>query len=115
MERYNVILSIEARADIREIVRYIAKELQEPSTAERMLDRIEETIGSLESMPEKYAVVSDEYLASCGIRMAAVKKHLIFYTINHSENEVNIVRVLYGKRNWIDLLTEKRKAGFKEL
>lgn len=115
MERYNVILSLEARADVREIVRYIAKELREPSTAEHMLGCIEETIGSLESMPEKYALVSDEYLAACGIRMVAVKKYLIFYTVDHSKNEVNISRVLYGKRNWIDLLTVKRKPGSKRI
>ncbi len=108
MERYNVILSLKAKADIREIVRYIAKELREPATAEHVLDRIEDVIASLESMPEKYALVSDEYLASCGIRMVAVRKYLIFYTVDHSKNEVNISRVLYGKRNWIDLLTMEK-------
>ena len=98
MERYNVILSLEAREDIREIVRYIAKELRELSTAEQMLDRIDETVASLETMPEKYALVTDEYLASCGIRMVVVKKYLIFYTVDYSKSEVNISRVLYGKR-----------------
>ena len=115
MERYNVILSLEAKADIREIVRYIAKELREPSTAEHILDRIEEAIASLESMPEKYALVSDEYLASFGIRVVAVKKYFIFYTVKHSKNEVNISRVLYGKRHWIDLLTARRESGSKRI
>ena len=115
MERYNVILSLEARADIREIVRYIAKELREPSTAEQMLDRIDEAVASLEIMPEKYALVADEYLASCGIRMVVVKKYLIFYTVEHSKSEVNISRVLYGKRNWIELLTAKRNAASKRI
>lgn len=115
MEHYNVIVSLEAGADIREIVRYIAKELREPSTAEQMLDRIDEAVASLETMPEKYALVTDEYLASCGIRMVAVKKYLIFYTVDHSKNEVNISRALYGKRNWIELLTEKRNAASKKI
>ncbi len=105
MEHYSVILSLKATADIREIVRYRATELREPATAEHMLDRIEDVIASLESMPEKYALVSDEYLASCVIRMAAVRKYLVFYTVDHRKSEVNISRVLYGKRNWIDLLT----------
>ena len=115
MERYNVILSLEAREDIREIVRYIAKELRELSTAEQMLDRIDETVASLETMPEKYALVTDEYLASCGIRMVVVKKYLIFYAVDYSKSEVNISRVLYGKRNWIDLLTVKRKPGSQRI
>lgn len=115
MERYNVILSLEAKADIHEIVRYIAKELREPSTAEQMLDRIEEAIASLESMPEKYALVSDEYLASCGIRMIAVKKYLIFYTVERSKKEVNISRVLYGKRNWIDLMAAVKKPDSQRI
>lgn len=115
MERYNVILSLEAREDIREIVRYIAKELREPSTAEQMLDRIDETVASLEARPEKYALVTDEYLALCGIRMVVVKKHLFFYTVDHSKSEVNISRVLYGKRNWIALLTAKGSSASKRI
>lgn len=115
MERYNVILSLEAKADIREIVRYIAKELREPSTAEQMLDRIDEAVASLETMPEKYALVTDEYLASCGIRMIVVKKYLIFYTVEHSKKEVNISRMLYGKRNWIDLMMTGKKPGSQRI
>lgn len=111
MKHYKVILSLEAKADIREIVRYIAKELCEPVTAEHMLDRIDKAITSLETMPEKYALVFDEYLASRGIRMLTVQKYLIFYTVDRSKNEVYISRVLYGKRNWITLLTGEIGGG----
>lgn len=105
MERYKVLLAREADADIRNILRYISVNLKERSTAETMLNRFRETILSLETMPERFALVSNGYLASMGVRMAFAGNYLFFYTVNTDEARVNILRVLYGRQNWIDILT----------
>ena len=107
MEHYETILSQEANADIRSIIRYIAVNLREPTTAESLLHRFEETFLSLETMPERFLLVSDAYLASAGIRTVSVGNYLLFYTVNRNTKIVYILRVLYGKRNWIAILTEK--------
>ncbi len=104
MERYKVILSREAYADLRGVVRYLAVNLREPSTAESMLDRLEKAAFSLETMPERFALVSDSYLASWGIRMTSVGNYLLFYVADRGANEVNVLRILYGKRNWMEIL-----------
>ncbi len=105
MERYKVVLSRRAEADIRAIVKYIAVTLREPAAAKRMQGRFKEMAASLKSMPKRFALVSDRYLASVGFRMTSVGNYLVFYTLDEEKNVVNISRVLYGRQNWMDLLT----------
>lgn len=106
MERYKVKFTEKANADIRAAVRYIAVDLREPDTAERMAARMKEEAASLKNMPERFPLVADRYLASFGFRMTSVGNYLIFYIVNQKERRVEISRVLYGKRDWINILTE---------
>ena len=46
------------------------------------------------------------YLSTLGIRVTSVGNYLIFYVVNHEDRRVDIARVLYGKRDWIRILTE---------
>lgn len=106
MEHYKVKFTEKTNADIRAAVRYVAIDLREPDTAERMAIRIKEEAASLKNMPERFPLVPDRYLASLGFRMTSVGNYLIFYIVNHDKRQVEISRVLYGKRNWIKILTE---------
>lgn len=106
MERYSVEISRRAQADIRDILRYIARRLREPATAERMLSRFEAAAASLEAMPHRFALVPDSYLASAGVRAASVDSYLIFYIVDQDAKTVSVSRVLYGRRNWAELLTQ---------
>lgn len=106
MEHYEVFVHETAKADIRDAVGYIAKNLREPNTARAMSERLRDAILSLSSMPERFPLVRDNYLASMGIRATSVGNYLIFYVVNHEKRRVDIARVLYGKRDWIRILTE---------
>lgn len=105
MEHYNVNFSKQARADMRGILSYIAGHLREPSTADRMLNRLEEAAVSLETMPLRFSLVPDSYLASVGFRMTSAGNYLIFYVVDQEAKTVNISRVLNGRQNWIELLS----------
>lgn len=105
MERYRVVLSQKGKAEIRAIVQYIAVNLHEPDAARRTQRRFKELVASLKSMPNRYALVPDGYLASVGFRMTSVGNYLVFYMVDQEAKVVNISRVLYGRQNWIDLLT----------
>lgn len=109
MEHYNVKFTEHARSDIRASVHYIAVDLREPDTAKRMAVRFKEEIASLKNMPDRFPLVSDQYLASLGLRMTSVGSYLIFYLVNHEKGQVEIFRVLYGKRNWIGILTAQNE------
>lgn len=103
MAEYEVSISKAAGMDVEKIAEYYAFSLQNPEEALKLIGSIKKAVMSLE-MPERHQVVADGYLAAKGIRMFPIQKYLIFYTVNKTECTVNIVRVLYEKREWEFLL-----------
>ncbi len=104
MKIYTVVISEIAETDLREIVQYIAFERLEPFNASQLLSRIQEAILELEKMPYRFALVRDERLAFRGIRMLSVDNHIVFYIVSEMNDSVTIVRILYGRREWRQLL-----------
>ena len=118
---YQVKIVKPAQNDIREIYRYIANDLQNPTAAERRISLIDVKILELETMPTRYPLVPDAYLASKGFRMVAAKTHLIFFVIRkdlHDEpKRVLVMRVLYCRRDWAQILRHdtQQEEGFVSL
>ena len=104
MKRYRVHVTQKAIDEMTEIGRYISEELLEPNLAVKLLDKLEKAIYGLESMPLKYPLVYDKYLSDQGIRKLPVENYIIFFTVSDENSKVNIVRVLYQKINWMNLL-----------
>lgn len=107
MERYDVSLAEQAAADIRDIARYVAVDLREPGTAEKLLDRFDEALRSLETMPERNPPARDTDLAAMGLRIQRVGNYLMFYVVDWGARRVNVIRVQYGRRDWVKLLWEE--------
>lgn len=104
MIKYNLVIAEAAEADLYEIADYISYELKEPDTALKQLVKIQEAMATLEELPERHSLVKDKYLAAKGIRKLPIDNYLIFYTVNKSTNAVNIIRVLYSRRDWESIL-----------
>ena len=104
MVRYDIRLAEPAEEDLIDILRYIAVELKEPSTALRMLETIDKAIDSLAAMPYRCPLVDDEYLAEMGYRKLHIKNYLAFFTIDEKANIVNVERILYALRDWLHIL-----------
>ena len=111
MKRCKVVVTDAAKADIRAAARYIAVELRQPETAEKALDRFDEEIAALETMPQSHGLVQDEYLAERGIRMTMAGNYMLFFLADRSASTVTILRVLHGRRDWIGILTEQLAGG----
>jgi len=112
MDEYKVYLSEPAEQDIDEISRYISTQLLVPETAENMLDAFYEAMSSLSSMPKRYPIVEDAFLANLGYRIMPVKNYLVFYSVHDSSSgvkEVNIERILYARRNWQYILNPSQR------
>jgi len=101
---YKIRIMDAAKAEMREIYRYIAEELHNPAAAERRITQIESAIRSLRENPACYPLVRDEYLASKGYRLVVVKNHIVFYIVREKQRVVSIMRVMYGRRDWMRLL-----------
>jgi plasmid stabilization system protein ParE len=103
---YSINITDLAEEDILSTVRYIDNALKNPVAANNLLDEIERHEKILEDTPYIYPYVQDEYLSGKGIKYVIVKKYLIFYTIDEDSKTVNVIRFLYGSRDWINILKE---------
>ena len=104
MKEYTVFISKPAEQDIANAVDYIDGVLHNPGAADALLNAIEESFSSLTFFPEKFPIVRDKVLASRGIRMLIIKNYLALYIIDEPRGRIQIVRFLYGKRNWQEIL-----------
>ena len=101
---FSVIISEDAEADIIRIADYISNELYSLQAAYDLMYEVRKQILALSHMPKRFALVDDERLASKGVRLIPVKNFLIFYVVDEEAKTVNIVGVMYGKRDWMNLL-----------
>ena len=100
MTKYEVLVSEQAQRDLKEIVNYLSSNLLEPNVAKNILSEIDKSILSLEEMPCRYCLVSDNLLKKVGIRKLIVKNYIVFFKVYETKKTVGIVRIMYGRRNW---------------
>lgn len=103
---FTVNYSTPAETDLVSILEYISDVLKSPVAAETLLNQIEEHTKILEENPFIFPLVKDQYLNKLGIRHIAVKNYFLFYTIEEDEEIVSIIRIMYARRDWINLLRE---------
>lgn len=104
MTIYRIDLSEPAEKDMRNIIRYISFQLDAPQTAHKMMSILTAAINRLAEMPQKYPLVDDKRLSSMGYRKLIVKNYIIFFIIDENLKVVNLVRILYGRRDWLHIL-----------
>ena len=103
---YKIKITKPASKDIRLIVEYLKNTLQNPSAAENLINEIEKGILALKDMSSKYTGVGDAYLSKNGVRCFSVKEYLVFYKIYENDKTVMIIRILFARRDWENLLKE---------
>jgi toxin ParE1/3/4 len=81
-----------AEADLLDIWGYIAQD--SPANADRMLDRLGETMNRLAAMP---LMGQARFDLAPGLRMFPVGNYLIFF--RPIQDGIEVIRVLHGKRD----------------
>ncbi|MHB8126085.1 MAG: type II toxin-antitoxin system RelE/ParE family toxin [Desulfitobacteriaceae bacterium] len=104
MKKYSVLMTQTATEDLNSIALYITDELRETFIAKKLVGNIKEVVMSLEQMPTRHSLLTDENLAVQGIRKITVDNYIVFYIVSEKDNIVTIVRILYGRRDWVNLL-----------
>ncbi len=102
MEKYNIEYSKESKEDLVGIKQYIKYNLQEPEIAQKLISKIRNEINNLKHNPKIYSIIDDDIIKKLEIRKLIVDNYIIFYRIKN--DNIQIVRVMYGRRNWINLL-----------
>ena len=101
---YNIKITAPAKKDIKSAISYIANDLHNPQAAENTLNLFEKEINTLSELPMRQPLVKDEFLAQNGFRIIQVNNYLVFYTVREEEKQVTVQRVLYNRRDWMNLL-----------
>ena len=104
MEIYEVNITEPAENDLRDIAKYISSQFSAPTTALNMIQAIKAAIAKLETLAFAYPLVRDDRLAALGYRLLSVKNYIVFYIVHEKERAVDVDRILYGRRDWRNLL-----------
>lgn len=102
MDKYNIVYSKESKEDLIEIKQYIKYNLQEAETAQKLISKIRNEINKLKHNPKIYSIIDDDMIKQLEIRKLIVDNYIVFYRIK--SYNIEIVRVMHGRRNWINLL-----------
>jgi len=70
-----------------------------PQIAERLFREIRRKLDLLREHPQMFPLYHDDRLRIQGYRLVVIGSYLLFYLIDDKSLTVDIVRILYGKRD----------------
>lgn len=99
-KKYHVTIYPTAETDLLEIKDYFENKLK--ITPNNLFQKFYDSLDLLETNPLIHPLLKDKYLHQLGYRMFPIDNFLVFYVIEN--NEVQIHRFLYGKRDYLLIL-----------
>jgi toxin ParE1/3/4 len=103
---YRVEVSGNAKAAIREYVRFIAVERKAPISAERWLAKVWDAIDSLEYFPHRCQFAPENELQTYKVRMRRVGNYLLLFTIDEATKTVHVIGFRHGHKSPLTDLPE---------
>lgn len=98
-EKYAVKITTQAQEQLREMISYINYTLQAPGTAMKMLDVLEKEIASLAQFPNRVPLIEEEPWHGQGIHKLPVKNYLIYFWVDEEAKKVQVIGIIYGRRD----------------
>ncbi len=89
--------------EMTEIYEYISNDLKEDNVAKRLMTEISDRVLDLANAPELYMKIGKVDRLKREYHRMVVKNYVILYTIDFEKRKVYISRMLYGKRNYLNL------------
>ena len=99
-----IVFSEPAEYDLLGIEYYIYKNLCNPQASRRITDGILKTIEKVAENPEIHPLVRDELLSRMKLRLTYFDNYNIFYYYDINVDAIYIIRILYNKMDWNNLL-----------
>ena len=96
---YTIRITRQAADHLREIRRYIEKELLAPQAARNTIAAIKTEILSLREMPSRIHLTPEEPWHSFGVRRVRAKNFYIYFWIDEENRKVQIIGVIYIRRD----------------
>ena len=96
---YKIRIPIKVHEQTMGIATYISEKLKSPQAAQNVLNDLYDAYSSLEEFPERIPFSRIKELRARGVRCMVVRKYLIYFQIDEPAKQVNVLAVLYGKRD----------------
>lgn len=106
MDEYKIKVTRQAKEHLALIREYIATELQAPIVAKRMLELLKSEMMSLQTMPYRVKLISEQPWCEIGFRRIRVKNYYVYFCVDDSRKEVQILAVIYVRRDQARQLEE---------
>lgn len=103
---YEVRITLQAQAHLREIRDYIAQKLLAPEAAKNTVQRLGTVMASLSQMSNRVPLIEEEPWRSESVRVRAVRNFLIYFWVNEAEKTVQIIAVIYARRDQTSVLSQ---------
>lgn len=100
LDKYRVEILNRAYKNIDDIYEYIANELLAPDAAMHLVEKFEDALLSLETMPSRFPTRKTGSYANKGYRQIFVENFTIVFRINEVKKLVTVVKVKYTKSNF---------------
>jgi toxin ParE1/3/4 len=104
INEYKIKFTPVAEEDLDQIYEYIVNKLFAQKAANDLMEKIETGIMRLKEFPFSCSHVLDEALKTRGYRRFTVDNYIVFYLVNETEKQVIIMRILFGARDYENLM-----------
>jgi toxin ParE1/3/4 len=101
---YEVKITPQVQGQLAELATYVLMKLKSPQAAWHLLNILEGTITLLNRFPNRIALTEEEPWHTKGIHKMTVKNFLIYFWINETLKQVQVVAIVPAKRNQIKFL-----------
>jgi len=103
-KNYDLIIEKYAQKDIQDIYNYISYTLLNKEAAIKLLNNINKKLQMIKTFPKSAPLINNQYVKNKNIMKLLVDNYILFYEVDDNNNEIRIIRVLYGMRNYINIL-----------
>ena len=104
---YKVNITDKAEQDLFDNALYIKEVLHSEVASKNLIDEFYKSIQKLIDFPQRFPIVNNDLLKPFGIRFFQVKNFTVFFNFSETDNQVFILRFIYSRRNWKELLGEE--------
>lgn len=99
MDKYKIKITRQAKEHLMLIRQYIAVELKVPTSAQKLLELLKSEMLSLETMPHRVKCIDEQPWHDLGFRKIKVKNYYIYFVIDENNKEIQILAVIYVRRD----------------
>ncbi|GBR75098.1 toxin ParE [Candidatus Termititenax aidoneus] len=104
---FELVFSAKINKDILLSINYIKDMLKAARAAENHAAELKKQYNKLKENPLIRPLVRNKYLAAKGLRFIKVKNYILIYKVDEKAKKVFLYRFMYGRRDWLNILTNE--------